>query len=146
MSLDYREATPQEILAFAGHLPGRTLGDIGTFFEVAHPVRGKSEVGLALKSYFGIPRNARSEADFPGAGIELKAVPVRRTRNGTAVKERTVVSMIDFASIVEETWASAKVRGKLFILFVYFEHMRESPKSEYPVLDVLLWRPIEANE
>lgn len=39
------------------------------------------------------------------------------------VKERTSVTMIDYATLVEERWANASVRKKLnAILFVYFVH------------------------
>ncbi|MDH4178558.1 MAG: MutH/Sau3AI family endonuclease [Thermoleophilia bacterium] len=57
---------------------------------------GKSEVGHAVEAFFGIPRNSLPEADFPGAGIELKVVPTRRTGRGLGIKERTVISMIDY--------------------------------------------------
>ena len=79
--------------------------------------------------------------DFPGAGIELKVVPLRRTGRGLGVKERTVISLIDYMTLIEETWATASVRKKLKILFVFFEHIDEQPKSTFPIREFLLWEP-----
>ena len=59
------------------------------------------------------------------------------------MKERTVISIIDFNVLVEETWDSAKVRDKLHILFVFFEHLQDRPKDQFPIHHVHLWSPDE---
>ena len=87
-----------------------------------------------------------SEADFPGAGIELKVVPMRRTGRGLGIKERTVISMIDYDALVLQTWDTAKVRSKLHILFVFFEHLDGRPKAEFPIRRVLMWKPDERTD
>ena len=58
---------------------------------------------------------------------------MRRTGRGLGIKERTVISMIDFHDIVLQTWDTAKVRGKLRILFVFFEHLDARPKDDFPI-------------
>ena len=145
-SFDYRVANADAIASQASRLVGNTLGEIGARFGLETAVRSKAEVGYAIEGFFGIKRNSRSEPDFPGARIELKVVPLRRIGRGLTVKERTVISMIDYEAIVTETWITAKVRSKLNILFVFFEHLREQPKAEFPILDVFLWRPDEEAE
>ena len=141
-AFDYRTATPDEILDLANELPGLRLGQIpGAHFDAVEMKRGKGEAGAAIEAYFGIPPNSRQEADFPGAGGELKAVPVVRKKDGPRVKERTVISMINFGALARETWESASVRKKLHILFVFFEHLYGRPKLEFPVLHVTLWQP-----
>jgi DNA mismatch repair protein MutH len=57
------------------------------------------------------------------------------------VKERTVITMIDFNSLVLETWTDAHVRRKLHILFVFFEHLPAESKTLFPIRAVLLWSP-----
>jgi DNA mismatch repair protein MutH len=141
VGFDYRDATEMEILDRARPLVGLTLGEIGAASGHSHVSAGKGGVGLAIEAFFGIPPNSRSEADFPAAGIELKVLPMKRQGRDLAVKERTVVSMIDYEAIVEETWASAKVRHKLHILFVYYEHLDDRAKREFPILEVTLWGP-----
>lgn len=139
---DYRTATEEEILHRAALLEGMLLGDIPEArFSARHARRGKGEVGLAIETYFGIPPNPVPGADFPGAGIELKVVPLVRSDRRLKVKERTVISLIDYDSIVHETWKTASVRKKLKILFVFFEHLRGRPKRQFPIHSVLLWQP-----
>jgi DNA mismatch repair protein MutH len=146
-SFDYRTATKEAILARASLLEGRVLGDVtGASFIALEAKRGKGEVGAAIEHFFGIPPNSRSEADFPGAEIELKVVPLRRSGRGVRVKERTVISMIDFDQLVLESWGDASVRKKLKILFVFFEHRPDLPKSSFPVRGILFWEPDAATE
>jgi DNA mismatch repair protein MutH len=49
--------------------------------------------------------------------------------------------MIDYGALAQETWATASVRKKLTILFVFFEHIPDLPKSAFPIRTVLLWEP-----
>jgi DNA mismatch repair endonuclease MutH len=139
---DHRTATEDEILERAALLEGMRLGDIpGATFSSTDPRQGRQEVGHAIEAWFGIPPNPSAEPDFPGAGIELKAVPLVRGDDGIRVKERTVISLIDYGTIVDETWQTASVRKKLRILFVFFEHLPGRPKDDFPIHHVLLWEP-----
>ena len=83
-SFDYRTANKEATsLARASLLEGRLLGDIaGASFTATEAKRGKGEVGAAIERFFGMPPNSRQEANFTGAGIELKVVPLRRTGRG----------------------------------------------------------------
>lgn len=139
---DYRTASEEEILVKAAELEGHLLGSIpGARFSAATGGRGRAEAGHAIERHFGIPPNSSPEPDFPGAGIELKAVPLRLTSKGLGVKERTVISIIDYMKLPDQTWMTASVRKKLKILFVFFEHIDDQPKSAFPIREVLLWEP-----
>jgi DNA mismatch repair endonuclease MutH len=141
VAFDYRTATRTEIAGLAHQLKGRLLGELGALLVPGDPIRSKAQVGYVVESFFGIPANARPEADFPLAKVELKVVPLRRTRSGFVAKERTVISMIDYNKIVEEVWSDARIREKLQILFVFFEHLEGQPKEAFPILEVNLWVP-----
>jgi DNA mismatch repair protein MutH len=144
---DYRTATENEILSRAALLEGMLAGKIqGASFKASEARRGKGEVGLAVENYFGIPPNATSAADFPGAGIELKVVPLVRSERGVRVKERTFVSLIDYEALTRETWDTASVRKKLKILFVFFEHLHGRSKKQFPIHSVVLWEPLDEIE
>ncbi len=139
---DHRTATEDEILARAALLEGMRVGDIpDARLRATDPRKGRQEVGHAVEAWFGIPPNPSPEPDFPAAGIELKVVPLVPTEKGLRVKERTVISLIDYDAIVNETWETASVRKKLRILFVFFEHLPGRPKREFPIHAVLLWEP-----
>lgn len=139
---DYRHAVEEDIVRFGRALKGTAVGHItGALLGALTPAQGKGEVGLAIERYFGIPPNSRSEADFPGAGVELKIVPMARSGGRLVAKERTSLTMINYMNIVTETWATAHVRTKLKILFVFVEHLPGRPKNEFPIRQVLLWEP-----
>jgi DNA mismatch repair protein MutH len=139
---EFRTASAEGILELARELLGLTLGEIpGARFTALEARRGKGEAGLAVEAFFGIPPNALAEADFPAAGIELKVVPLVRNAGGLRVKERTVISMIDFNELIEESWETAHVRRKLHILFVFFEHLYGEPKQRFPILGCTMWKP-----
>jgi DNA mismatch repair protein MutH len=140
-SFDYRSAPELQILTLARGLVGKRLGEIGSATWVTEALRGKAEVGHAVEAYFGIRKNSRAEADFPGAGIELKAVPVVRGPSALRIKERTFLMSINYRHLVEETWATAKVRSKMKILFVFYEHLPGRPKAEFPILAIDLFDP-----
>ena len=144
---DYKTATEEAVLERAALLEGMRLGDIpGARFVAEDPRQGRQEAGHAVEAWFGIPPNPMAAPDFPAAGIELKVVPLLTTERGLRVKERTVISLIDYNALVAETWATASVRKKLRILFVFFEHLRGHPKGEFPVHSILLWEPEGAVE
>jgi DNA mismatch repair protein MutH len=141
-AFDFKTASAAQIFQRARELEGLLLGQVaGTPFVATEMARGKGEVGRAIETFFGIPANPIADADFPAAGVELKVVPLVRSGNNYHVKERTVISMIDYKALVLETWATAHVRQKLHILFVFFEHLPGRPKSDFPVRKVLLWKP-----
>ena len=144
---NYLTASSAEILSKARELEGRLLGTLpGARFTAATGARGRAEVGHAIEGHFGIPPNSSPLPDFPGASIELKVVPLRRTGRGLGVKERTVISQIDYVKLMGQTWATASVRAKLKILFVFFEHLDGQPKSSFPIRDVHLWEPDERTD
>lgn len=125
---DPRTASREEIELRARKMRGRTLRELGVSVTAARERASgdKGIVGIQVESDFGIRQNSESAPDFTGAGVELKVVPLKpgssRARS-VRVKERTSVTMIDYATLVEERWANASVRKKLnAILFVYFVH------------------------
>lgn len=138
---DHTTALAGDIRRFASMLVGRPLGEIPGVRFTDDPVRGKGEIGLAVETFFGIPAGNAPEADFVGAGIELKVVPLVRSGNALKTKERTVIGMIDYRSLISEAWESAHVRKKLSILFVFYEHVVGQPKSTYLVKAIKLWSP-----
>lgn len=103
----------------------------------------KGLLGDVMERYFGIPRNNSPEPDFPQARVELKILPLKRKGPGLAVKEATSISMIDYTTLLDETWERpASVRKKLArVLFVFFV-IAEEPMGSW-VRDVILWEPGE---
>ncbi len=123
-------------------LQGRSLGELEDFTGSSTEVTGKGSAGLLVERSFGITANALSIPDFEGAGIELKVVPVvRGTKGDRRIKERTVISMIDYTAIIDETWETAHVRSKLDLLLVFYEVTPGEPIDTFPILRALRWKP-----
>ena len=64
---------------------------------------GKGAIGTVIEeSWYGYHPNSESEPDFPEAGVELKATPYVRGRNGQIrAKERLVCNIINYMEEVE---------------------------------------------
>ena len=144
---DYETASVDEIRDLSSELPGLLLGEIpGSSFSPLGPAHSRGDAGRAIEAFFGIPPNSRPEADFPGAGIELKSVPLIEKSVGIRVDQRTAIAQINYVDLAAETWDGASVRKKLHILFVFFERLRDIPKAEWPIVHVALWLPDPAVE
>jgi DNA mismatch repair endonuclease MutH len=143
---DPHSADAAQIMAFARRLCGRPLRLMlpPTRLLRERSVRDKGAVGQLVERYFNIEQNSDSAPDFSGAGIELKVVPLKSTNRGVRAKERTVISMIDFAKLAEESWETASVRKKLErILFVFYDYVRDQEALDARIKDVVLWSPGE---
>jgi DNA mismatch repair protein MutH len=140
---DPKTATEGEILLRADGLKGRLVGSLENLVQ-GKGSKGKGDVGLTVERFFGIAQNSLSAPDFPSAGIELKVVPLVRRAKGLRVKERTVISMIDYNALVLEKWANAHVRIKLHVLFVYYEFLPGVDKGLLPIRLFTLWTPDQA--
>lgn len=146
LAFDYRTADRDEVMARAGQLRGRTIGDIaGTAPEVISAAATKGHVGAIVESYFGILPNSVAGPDFTEAGIELKTVPVVRRGATYSVKERTFITMIDYGALAAEEWHTASIRRKLAaILLVFYDWRSTIEISDFVIVDAFLWEPSEA--
>lgn len=108
------------------------------------PNRRKEAVGHLVESYFGIEQNNEKEPDFKEAGVELKTVPLKVTRKGLTIKERTIIGMIHYPTLAQERWETASVRKKLGRILFVFLRQEGGEKEDHRVEDVILWSPSAA--
>ena len=102
----------------------------------------KGLVGRVYEAFFGIPRNSIAGPDFPGAGIELKSVPILRVGSEARAKERVSLGMIDWKSLPAETWESAHARRKLeHLMLIFYEWSPLRPLGYFKTLEAALWKP-----
>lgn len=141
---DPRTAGAQEILSKARELEGRPIGHFvaSKWADRVCDASNKGRMGGLYESYFGIPANSDQAPDFSGAAIELKSVPILMDPRPKRVKERTILSMIDYERLLGERWASASIRKKLDkVLFVFYGYQRGSELGSLETLKVHLWSP-----
>jgi DNA mismatch repair endonuclease MutH len=140
---DWRTADRISIETEAKLLVGRRLIDVDPKAPMLpSSPRTKGAVGRVFEAAFGIPANSTPGADFPGAGIELKAVPIRLKAGEARAKERISIGMIDFSSLPGEAWDTASVRKKLdSMLLVFYRWDPLLPIARFTTLAAEMWEP-----
>lgn len=109
---------------------------------------------IVEENYFGIRNNNEQEPDFKEVGVELKVTPLKklkkipkgdtnlRKKKGFSMKERTVLTLIDYKKLSEETWETNSLVKKAFkILFCFYIYEKSKSKLEYIFDLVSLWYP-----
>lgn len=109
---------------------------------------------LVEEEYFGIKNNNEQEPDFKEAGVELKVSPLKRLKiipknpttltktKGFSMKERTVLTMIDYFKLSEETWENNSLEKKAFkILFCFYLYEKQKERIDFIFDLVNLWNP-----
>ena len=123
---NYDPRDAESIERYAKRLIGRTLREALQQDKGLQASPGKGSFGRDLETlYFGLPACNESRPDFDLAGLELKSSPLKRIDKGRRLvpKERISLSMIDYAGIQTEQWAtSAFLKKNRHILFVFYEY------------------------
>ena len=122
----YDKSSVDSIVDFAKALTGKTLAEAVDLPKGIENERNRGNLGLLIENYyFEISPSSSSEPDFPEAGLELKTTGVLKNAHGKYVaKERLVLKMINYTSIIDETWESSELLMKcnlMLILFYLFE-------------------------
>lgn len=138
----YNPTEASSILSYAQQLVGKSLQDWYRYEEGHHTLH-RGSFGLLLERYFfGIDNNSRPEADFPRAGVELKASPLKQNQSGVYVsKERVVLGIINYETIVDEVFEYSHFLSKnACLLFVFYLYEEGVLPWDYIVKLVDLWR------
>ena len=100
-----RYKTKEELLKKSKEAIKIPFGEIDTTGRLC-VAKNKGNIGQMFEEcWFGIKVNSRAEADFKELGVELKVTPYKQNKNGTLVaKERLILTMIDYFSVVDETF------------------------------------------
>ncbi|MBS6722974.1 MAG: restriction endonuclease [Clostridiales bacterium] len=160
--LDYDETNPKSIENYGKKLIGKTFLQVcveddikkaevvhdDDNYEVKHEnKKRKGGLGeLIEERFFHYPANNDARADFDKAGVELKVTPYKINKNGTKVaKERLVLTMIDYYTVVNETFFYSHVWEKSrLILLVYYLYQKEiKNRLNYRIDYVQLFTPSE---
>lgn len=151
---DYDKSNPGAIEAYAKGLLGKTFQNIidedsenessDRDFE---DKRNKGNLGQILEErYFHYSCNSDSNPDFDEAGVELKVTPCKENTKGALVaKERLILTMIDYFSVVNETFEKSHLWHKCCkILLIYYLYQKEIPRRlDYKINFVKLFTPPE---
>lgn len=102
---------------------------------------GKGAVGTTIEeSWYGYAPNSESEPDFPEAGVELKATPYVRGKNGIRAKERLVCNIINYMEEHGRTFRTSSFWHKCnTMLLMPYEHIEGVPKGELTIDEAVLF-------
>ena len=139
----YDDSSEQSIVKYAKKLIGKSLQEILDLSLTTRKInlKNKGLAGLIIeREWFGIEQNSSQLPDFDKVGIELKIIPLKRTKNGIVVKERTKICSMNYMTLPDEIWEKSHAKEKLNkILFVYyFPDSSDILKSK--ILKIDLWK------
>lgn len=124
--LAYDKTSPNSLLEFAHGLSGKTLAEAVDMTLANENIRNKGDLGAMIERYyFKYEPNSFHGPDFAEAGVELKTTGViPKSQGGYKAKERLVLSMINYMTLVQEHWDTSSLMEKsrlMLILFYLYE-------------------------
>lgn len=123
MQPTYDITSPQSLLDFAKGLSGKTLAEVIDMTAVTENRDNKGDLGnMVEKYYYNVrPDNTTHLPDFQDAGVELKTTGVLRKSDGSyKAKERLVLTMINYMSLVDEQWDNSSLMEKCRLMLILF--------------------------
>jgi len=155
-SNEFNKFSPKSIEDYAEKLTTKSLSEVIDLSHLKRNKKNKGKLGqLIEKYYFGYDLNSDKEADFKEAGVELKVTGVRKIiprkkskflikQKGLSVKERLVLSIINYDEIANETWESNTIFDKINkLLLMFYLYEKEVPVIERKFILSSLWEPSE---
>ena len=129
--LGYDPTNPESIEQYAIQLKDKTFMDVviekgNVASDAVEAYANKFRKGglgnLLEEVFFGYKANSNQEADFPEAGVELKATPFEVTKKGELrAGERLVLTMINYDGPIEVDFYKSHAWEKMrLILLVYY--------------------------
>ena len=142
MTHPYDRTNKWSILEYSKKLLGKTLEEAIAPTQIEE-FKGKGRLGqLVEKYFFGYDINSNQEADFSEAGLELKCTPLKElTTKVLAIKERLVLTMIDFSEDHKKPFEESHVYMKcMFMLILFYLHEAGVPVQQLKFIYSVLWQ------
>jgi DNA mismatch repair protein MutH len=142
MAIQFRDDLPYDptdkdsIVDYASALVGHTLREKTDAESIEDPKVRRGAFGDSVEFYyFGIEPNSVQGPDFPEAGLELKTTPVKKGKRGkVTAKERLVITMIDYMTVVDEEFETSTLLDKASdVLLITYLYEREKDPLDYVV-------------
>jgi len=136
-----------ELVAEANWLLGKTLFEIVKDIQLSDNqsrVTSKAGVGHAIETgFFGIKRNNVAGADITHLDVEIKTCPLKydRQKSKLTVKEPLSLNIINYVAEAShgDIRDSSLYKKNKKILFIFYIHETDKPRSEYTVKYVFMW-------
>ena len=142
MTQPYDRSDQWSILEYSKRLLGKTLEEAIAPTQIEE-LRGKGKLGQLIEKYFfGYELNSNQEADFSEAGLELKCTPLKElTTKVLAIKERLVLTMIDYSKAHQVPFEESHVYTKcMYMLILFYLHKAGIPVQQLHFIYCVLWQ------
>jgi DNA mismatch repair protein MutH len=125
----YDKSSVESIYVYSSQLTGKCLEDVSPQVAKATTAANKGDLGsLVEKHYFRHTPPNNHEPDFADAGLELKTTGIVTGKTGPKAKERLVLTMINYETLVEEDWATSTLLSKCrLMLLMFYEYDKDIP-------------------
>lgn len=158
-SLPYDETNPASIEKYSQNLINKTFSEIiskysnsdlisedtAEYGESHENKKRKGGLGEIIEEcFFHYKCNNDSKADFDKAGVELKVTSYKINKNKSfSAKERLIITMIDYFSVIEEDFYSSHLwnKCKLILLVYYLYDNNISNRLDYKINYSKLFTP-----
>ncbi len=128
----YDKTSVISIVEYANRLTGKTLADVVPDSVGLENKRNLGNLGTIVeKFYFEHDPPNDHNPDFSEAGLELKTTGIWQKSGQHRAKERLVLSMINFQTIIEEDWERSSLLHKCnLMLVIFYEYVKELSVTE----------------
>jgi DNA mismatch repair protein MutH len=132
-SESYDKASAESIFDHALKLTGKSLSEAAVLPVDIVNLKDRGKLGTLVERYYFKHKPPNDHhPDFKDAGVELKVTGVTKAKDGKYVgKERLVLTMINYESIVSESWESNAFLHKCKkMLIMFYLYSKEVPVIE----------------
>lgn len=128
----------EEVHNHAKKAVGKTVFELNESESVQY---SKSSVGDAFEKWFGKEKDSSSKPDIEEVGVELKATPFIKLKNGQySAKERLVLNIINYNDIAEETFEESHFLYKNSkIEIAFYEYLKDVPKDQWKIYETIFY-------
>ncbi len=134
--------TIDELLDYTKSIKGKKFSDFDKENKLSEKVADKGILGKIIETgFYNYSNNNKAEADFANLGVELKVSGYIKNKNGTiSAKERLVLGMINYNSIINEEFNFSKLIFKnKKILIIWYEYDKNKAYGDFVITDFQLY-------
>lgn len=128
----------EEVHNHAKKAVGKTVFELNESESIQY---SKSSVGDAFEKWFGKEKDSSSRPDIEEVGVELKATPFKRLKNGQySAKERLVLNIINYNDIAKETFEDSHFLFKNSKMEIaLYEYLKDVPKDQWKIYETIYY-------
>ena len=138
--MKYRKESVKSIYEYALKLVGKSLSQVADLPVGVANSRNRGDLGsLVEKYYFELTPPNNHDPDFKEAGLELKTTGLVKKSGTLRVKERLVLTTINYEAIVNESWEESTLYRKCqLMLILFYSYSKELSVIDRKFIKVVL--------